>query len=107
MPDRQALGGLCRRIVDDGVQLSARNSPRCTSCLTPPRVICRCDGSAQVTVRAKVWVASPKLLADMMVTLYTPLLPVEGVPAMVAVPLPLPVRVSPDGSPVAVMAAYG
>jgi hypothetical protein len=64
---------------------------------------------AVVTVRVKDWVALlPIPLAAVMVIGYVPLVPAAAVPARVAVPLPLSVKVTPDGSvPDSVMAGVG
>src|SRR5262249_25346289 len=49
------------------------------------------------TVSVKLCVADPMMLAAVIVSGYVPLVPVAGVPASVAVPLPLSVNVTPDG----------
>jgi hypothetical protein len=51
------------------------------------------------TVRVKLWVAGePTPLVAVMVMGYVPPVPLAGVPARVAVPLPLSVKVTPVGS---------
>ena len=61
------------------------------------------------TVRVKDWVAlGDTPLAAVMVIAYDPRVPAAGVPARVAVPSPLSVKVTPVGSaPVSVRAAVG
>ncbi len=61
------------------------------------------------TVRVKLWLASGLTpLAAPMVSRYTPWAPVAGVPARVAVPSPLSVKVTPLGSaPFSVSAEVG
>ena len=50
------------------------------------------------TVRTKLCVAVPAELLAVIVSVYVPWLPAAGVPARVAVPSPLSVNVTPDGS---------
>jgi hypothetical protein len=50
-----------------------------------------------VTVSLKLWVVDPPELAAVMVIVYVPPVPALGVPAIVAVPSPLLVKVSPAG----------
>jgi hypothetical protein len=60
------------------------------------------------TVRVNDWVTEPNVFAAVKVTLYTPPWSSPGVPANVAVPLPLSVKVIPDGNaPVSLIAGVG
>ena len=54
------------------------------------------DPSGHLTVKVKVWVAVPELLVAVMVKVVTPT--ALGVPEIVALPLPLLVKVTPAGS---------
>jgi hypothetical protein len=54
---------------------------------------------ARLTVRTKVWVTVCWLFLALMVSVYTPLADPVGVPAIVAVPSPLSVKVTPGGKP--------
>jgi hypothetical protein len=65
--------------------------------------------SAWITVRVKDWVApAPTPLAAPMLSGYVPAVPAPGVPARVAVPLWLSVKVTPVGrAPVSDSAACG
>jgi hypothetical protein len=53
------------------------------------------------TVRLRVWLALPATLTPLSTTAYGPTSAAVGVPEMVAVPLPLSVKVNPVGSPLA------
>ena len=54
---------------------------------------------AWLTVKAKGWVAGwPIPFVAVIVRLYRPVVPAAGVPAMVAVPFPLSVKLSPEGN---------
>ena len=53
---------------------------------------------AEVTDSTNAWVLLPIALLAVIVTAYVPPLPVLGVPASVAVPLPLSRNVTPAGS---------
>ena len=53
---------------------------------------------ALVTVRLKAWVAAPFLFLAVRVSGYTPAAAFAGVPEIVAVPSPLSVSLTPDGS---------
>ncbi len=66
-------------------------------------------GGAASTVKEKLWAAgAPKPLLALMVNPYGPAVPAAGVPASVAVPLRLSVKVTPLGSaPLSVSAAVG
>ena len=60
---------------------------------------------AALTVRVKVWVAEPPALVALNVSVE---IPAAAEPAMVAVPLPLSLKVTPDGRvPDSVNAAVG
>ena len=52
---------------------------------------------AAFTVRTKLCVAVPAVLAASMVSVYVPWLPAAGVPDRVAVPSPLSMKVMPEG----------
>ena len=52
---------------------------------------------AAFTVRTKLCVAVPAVLAASMVSVYVPWLPSGGVPDRVAVPSPLSLKVTPEG----------
>jgi hypothetical protein len=63
---------------------------------------------ALVTVRLKAWVAVPAVLVAVKVSGYRPAAAGLGVPARAAVPSPLPVNATPEGSrPSTVIAGAG
>ena len=63
---------------------------------------------ALVTVRVNAWVAVPFLFLAVRVSGYTPAAAFLGVPEIVAVPSPLSVNLTPDGSrPVLVILGAG
>jgi hypothetical protein len=63
---------------------------------------------ARVTVRVNAWVAVPYLFLAVRVSGYTPAAALLGVPEIVAVPSPLSVNLTPEGSrPVLVIVGAG